>query len=60
MRLRTKEFQMRVVVAEIEDEGILGMDFLSQVDSQASNNGEVIDCSNFKSRPFSSRCVVRQ
>ena len=36
------------------------MEFLSQVDSQVSNNGEVIDCSNLKSRPLSSRCVVRQ
>ena len=34
MRLGNSEFQMHVIVAEIEDEGILGMDFLSQVDSR--------------------------
>ena len=32
MRLGNSEFQMHVIVAEIEDEGILGIDFLSQVD----------------------------
>jgi len=31
--LGTKEFEMHVTVAEVEDEGILGMDFLSQADS---------------------------
>ena len=66
MRLGTDEFQMHVVVAEIEDEGILGMDFLSQAESridivknQVSINGEVFDCSDFKNQPLSSRCVVR-
>ena len=46
---------MHVIVAEIEDEGILGMDLLSQADShidivknQVSINGEVFDCSDFK------------
>ena len=33
VRLGTKDFQIHVIVAEVEDEGILGMDFLSQVDS---------------------------
>ena len=33
VHLGTKEFEMHVIVAEVEDEGILGMDFLSQVDS---------------------------
>ena len=33
VRLGTRDFQMPVIVAEVEDEGILGMDFLSQVDS---------------------------
>ena len=49
VHLGTKDFQMHVIVAEVEDEGILGMDFLSQVDShieivknQVSINGEVI------------------
>ena len=67
VRLGTKEFQMHVVVAEIEDEGILGLEFLSQADShidivknQVSINGEVFDCSDFKNRPLSSRCVVRR
>ena len=27
VRLGTKEFEMHVIVAEVEDEGILGMDF---------------------------------
>ena len=67
MRLGNSEFQMHVIVAEIEDEGILGMDFLSQVDSridiatnQLSINGEVFDCSDFKNQPVSSRCMVRR
>ena len=67
MRLGNSEFQMLVIVAEIEDEGILGMDFLSQVDSridittnQLLINGEVFDCSDFKNQPRSSRCMVRQ
>ena len=67
VRLGTKEFLMHVIVAEVEDEGILGMDFLSQVDShidtvknQVSINGEVFDCSDFKNQPLSSRCVVRR
>ena len=67
MRLGNSEFQMHVIVAEIEDEGILGMDFLSQVDSrfdiatnQLSINGEVFDCSEFKNQPVSSRCMVRR
>lgn len=45
----TRDFQMHVVVADTEDKGILGMDFLSQVDShidlvknQVSLNGEVL------------------
>ena len=61
VRLGTKEFQMHVVVAEIEDECILGMDFLSQADShidsvknQVSINGEVFDCPDFKNQPFNS------
>ena len=33
VRLGTKDFQMHVIVAEVEDGGILGMDFLSKVDS---------------------------
>ena len=67
MRLGNSEFQMHVIVAEIEDEGILGVDFLSQVDSrfdiatnQLSINGEVFDCSEFKNQPVSSRCMVRR
>lgn len=55
VHLGTKEFQMCVIVADIEDEAILGMDFLSQVDSQidivknqVSINEEVFDCSDFK------------
>ena len=42
-------------------------DFLSQADShidivknQVSINGEVFDCSDFKNRPLSFRCVVRR
>ena len=67
VRLGTKEIEMHVIVAEVEDEGILGMDFLSQVDSridivknQVSINGEVFDCCDFKNQPLSSRCMVRR
>ena len=67
VRLGTKEFEMHVIVAEVEDEGILGMDFLSQVDShidivknQVSINGAVFDCCDFKNQPLSSRCMVRR
>ena len=48
VHLGTKEFHMHVIVAEVKDEGILGMDFLSQVNAhidivknQVSINGEV-------------------
>ena len=65
VHLGTKEFHMHVIVAEVEDEGILDMDFLSQVDShidivknQVSINGEVFECSDFKNQPLSSRCIV--
>jgi len=51
---------MHVIVAEVEDEGILGMDFLSQADwhieivkNQVSINGEVFNCSDFKNQLFS-------
>ena len=67
VHLGTKEFQMHVVVAEIKDEGILSMDFLSQADShidivknQVSINGVVFNCSDLKKQSFSSRCVVRR
>ena len=67
VRLGTKEFEMHVIVAEVEDEGILGIYFLSQVDSridivknQVSINGEVFDCCNFKNQPLSSRCMGRR
>ena len=67
VRLGTKEFLMHVTVAEVEDKGILGMDFLSQADShidivtnQVSINGQVFDNSDFKKQPLSSRCVVRR
>ena len=67
VHLGTKEFEMHVVVTEVEDEGILGMDFLSRVDSridivknQLSINGEVFDCCDFKNQPLSSRCMVRR
>ena len=65
MRLGNSKFQMHVIVAEIEDEVILWMDFLAQVDSrieiatnQLSINGEVFDCSDFKNQPLSSRCCL--
>ena len=67
MHLGTKEFQMHVVVAEVEDQGILGMDFLSQVHShidivksQVWINGQLFDCCNFTNQPLSSRCVVQR
>ena len=67
VRLGTKEFQCMWFVAQIEDEGILGIKCLSQADShidivknQVSINGEVLDCSDFKNQLLSSRCVVRR
>lgn len=60
VRLGTKEFEMHVIVAEVEDEGILGMDFLSQVDSHIDIvKNQVFDCCDFKNQPLSSRCMVR-
>ena len=48
VHLGTKEFQVHVIVAEVEDEGILGMNFFSLVDlhvdivkKKVSINGEV-------------------
>lgn len=32
MRLGNSEFKIHGIVAEVEDEGILGMEFLSKVD----------------------------
>ena len=65
VRLGNSEFRMHVIVAEVEDKDILGMDFLSQVDSridivkqQLFINGEVFDCSDFKNQPLSFRCMV--
>ena len=59
MRLGNSEFQMHLIVAEIENEGILSMDFLSQVDSRidiATNqlliNGEVFHCSDSRTNPL--------
>ena len=67
VRLGNSGFQMHVIVAEIEDEGIFGLDPRSQVDSridivtnQLPINGEVFDCSDFKNQPLSSRCMVRR
>ena len=55
---------IHLIVAEVEDEGILGTDFLTQVDShrlcknQVSINGEKFECSDFKNQPLGSRCIV--
>jgi len=55
----TRDFQMHVVVADIEDKGVLGMDFLSQVDShidlvknQVSLNGEVLTATTKTTSPL--------
>ena len=65
VQMGTKEFQMHVVVAEVEDQSILGMDVLSQVDShidivksQVWINGELFDCCDFTNQPLSSRCAA--
>ena len=67
VHLGTKEFQVHVVVTEVEDQGTLGMDFLSQVDSHVDTvkselwiNGELFECCDFTNQPLSSRCVVRR
>jgi len=58
---------MDVTVAASEDNGILGMNFLSQADlfiaivkNQELINGEVFDCSDFKNQPLSSQCMQRK
>ena len=55
---------MDVIVAASEDNGILGMNFLSQADlfiaivkNQELINGEVFECSDFKNQPLSSQCM---
>ena len=67
VRLGNSGFQMHVIVPEIEDEGIFGLDPLSQVDSridivtnQLPIHGKVFDCSDFKNQPLSPRCMVRR
>ena len=59
VHLGTKEFHMHVIVAEVEDERILGMDFLSQIDSHidivknlVSINEEGFECYDFKNQPL--------
>ena len=44
--MRSKEFEMHVIVAEVEDDSILGMDLLI--------NAEVFNCCDFKNQPLSS------
>ena len=50
MRLGNSKFKIHVIVAEVEDESVLCMEFLSKVDSridtvknQVSINGKVFD-----------------
>ena len=67
VRLGAKEFQTHFIVAEVEDEGILAIGFLSQADSyidtvkkHVSINREVFNCSDFKKQSLSSRFMVRR
>ena len=59
-------FQVDVLIADITDEAILGMDALSQVNAvidaiqgTLSVNGETVDCIDCDCQPLSCRCLVR-
>ena len=58
-------FQVNVLIADITDEAILGMDALSQVNAVVdfiqgtlSVNGETVDCIDYDLQPFVCRCLV--
>lgn len=67
IRIGTQDVSLRVLVADIEDSAILGMEFLSDVDAkidlvqqQLLINGEEIDCCNESFQQLSLRCVTRR
>jgi len=59
--------QAKVLIADISDEAILGMDILIQtnavvdiVQGTVTINGESIDCVDQENQPLSCRCVIRR
>ena len=67
IRIGTQDVSLRVLVADIEDSAILGMEFLSDVDAkidlvqqQLLINGEEIDCCSESFQQLSLRCVTRR
>lgn len=59
--------QSKVLIADISDEAILGMDILIQANAVVDVaqgtlliNGESIDCFDQESQPLCSRCVIRR
>ena len=67
LRLGSQELMVSLVVADIADEAILGMDLLSQagasldvVQGTVTVNGETIDCHDSRNQLLSYRCMVRR
>ena len=60
VRFRTEHFQVRVVVPETEDKGILGIDFLSQVDSHIFKHCQKSCFNLWRIQPLSFRSRVRR
>ena len=65
VRIGRQDVTIRVVVADIEDSAILGMEFLADVDAkidlvqqQLIINGEQIDCCSDGNQQLSLRCVT--
>ena len=67
VRFGTQDVSLRVLVADIEDTAILGMEFLSDVDAkidlvqqQIVINGEEVECCSKSCQQLSLRCVTRR
>ena len=67
VRIGSQDVNISVLVADVEDSAILGMEFLSDVDAridlvqqQLVINGEEIDCCNKSYQQLSLRCVTRR
>ena len=65
--LSTQEVPLNIFVADIDDAGILGMDFLSATNASIDVvgrrpilSGEVINCPDSSSKPLSFRCFIRR
>ena len=67
VRIGTQDVSLSVLVADIEDTAILGMEFLSDVDAkidlvqqQIVINGEEVECCSNSCQQLSLRCVTRR